>query len=102
MRRLIEHRFLIRKNILALIGFCLCFYFTYHIVQGERSLTRYMALQTKIAEAEVRNESLTSQRREIEQDVVMLRPGSIDQDLLEERVRLILGFRHTEERDLIR
>ena len=101
MKRLIEKRFILRRNIMAVIGLCLRFYFAYHLVAGQRGYLRLMALEHKVAEASAEYETLKTERKNIETKVVMMRPGSIDRDLLEERVRYVLGYRYADEYDLL-
>ena len=101
MRQLLEHNDLVRKNLLALIGMGLCFYFSYHLLQGERSYFRYLSLNKNISEMKLKNEKLQAERTELETRVSMLRSGSIDKDLLEERARIVLGFRNQGEKDIL-
>lgn len=72
-------------------------YFVYHIFQGERSLFTWMRLQQKIKEDEIVLVDLQSQREILERKVYLLLPDSLDQDMLEERVRLLLNFARSDE-----
>jgi cell division protein FtsB len=101
MNRLLEQQVLVRKNILTLVGMGLFLYFSYHLVQGERSYIRYMSLQKSTQEMEQEAANLAEERERLEMRVSMLRPGSIDKDMLEERARVVLGFRRDGEKDLI-
>lgn len=92
MKRLFEQNFLIRKNLLFILGVCLCLYFVYHTLQGERSVTYLMALNQKIEQKAERYAALKTERESIEQKVVMLRPSSLNIDFLEERARIVLGY----------
>ena len=58
---------------------------------------RLSALSDIKVEAQADLDGLQVQRGAIEEDVVMLRPGSIDRDLLEERARVVLGLRYENE-----
>ena len=100
MNRLLEYRYLVRRNIFMLIGVSLCFYFSYHLVQGERSYLRLISLEKKIEKLSTEYASLKEKRTALEEKVIMLRPDSINKDLLEERVRHVLGFIHPDERIL--
>jgi cell division protein FtsB len=100
MKRLIEQRYIVRQNFIAIIGICLSVYFCYHLVAGERGYLRFMSLERQIAAAEQTYDTLTAQRSAIEEKVVMMRPGSINRDLLEERARVVLGYRYTDEKIL--
>lgn len=101
MKQLLEHNDLVRKNLLALLGLGLCFYFSYHLLQGERSYFRYLSLQQQISDMHTENEKLKADRASLESRVAMMRSGSIDKDLLEERARIVLGFRHQGEKDIL-
>lgn len=87
---------------MAIIGFCLCFYFSYHVVSGERSYLRLMSLERGIQRLTQQQDDLSGQRKALENKVAMLRPGSIDPDLLEERARVVLGYHHPDEIVVIR
>lgn len=101
MRQLLEHNDLVRKNILTLVGLGLCFYFSYHLLQGERSYFRLLSLQQNVTDMKKQNESLKLEHEALETRVSMLRSGSIDKDLLEERARIVLGFRNQGEKDIM-
>ncbi len=97
MNRLFNQRYLIRQNLLTLIGVCLCFYFSYHAVQGNRSALTLLSLNRSIATMSLDATSLRADRQHLEQKVRMLRPGSLSRDLLEERVRAVLGYKYADE-----
>lgn len=101
MRQLLEHNDLVRKNLLTLVGLGLCFYFSYHLLQGERSYFRLLSLEQNISETKQANEKLKAEHQALETRVSMLRSGSIDKDLLEERARIVLGFRNQGEKDIM-
>lgn len=101
MKRLIDRRYLVRQNIILVIGVCLSVYFAYHLVAGERSLLRLMSLDRQVAAQTKEMAGLTARRAELESRVIMMRPGSIDRDLLEERARDMLGYTAENERILI-
>ena len=69
----------------------------YHIFQGERGLLSWLRLQQKIVDDEKVLLSLQSQREILEHKVYLLRPDSLDKDMLEERVRLLLNFARADE-----
>ena len=84
-----------------MIGVALCIYFAYHIIYGERSISKWVSLSHKIETVSKINDNLIQERTALEQKVVMLRPGSINQDLLEERVRAVLGYKRDNEHIVI-
>jgi cell division protein FtsB len=97
MNKLLQHRSLIRENFALLVGLCLCFYFSYHAFQGERSFIRLISLNSAITIATQEQETASAERAILEKKVHAMRPGSISRDLLEERVREVLGYRHADE-----
>ena len=84
-----------------MIGLGLCFYFSYHLLQGERSYFRMLSLQQNMVDLKHKNETLKTDHQALETRVSMLRSGSIDKDLLEERARIVLGFRNQGEKDIM-
>lgn len=101
MKRLIDKRYLVRQNLVAVIGICLSLYFTYHLIAGERSVLRLVSLDRQVEAQHATLANLTAERETLEKRVVMMRPGSIDRDLLEERARLILGYTGENEQILL-
>ena len=102
MKRLIEQRYVIKQNLLAIIGFCLFCYFSYHAVLGERSYIQLMSLERQITKTSAVYEGLHGERTALETKVVKLRPNSIDRDLLEERARYVLGYAHPDDKIILR
>ena len=80
-----------------LLALCFMLYFLYHIFQGERGLLSWLRLQQRVGEDEKTLISLQSQRETLEHKVYLLRPDSLDKDMLEERVRLLLNFARADE-----
>lgn len=76
---------------------CLVVYFAYHAVQGERGLNAWWRLTQKIALAEATLDALNGQRAALEARVALLRPESLDPDMLEERARADLNFGRPDE-----
>jgi cell division protein FtsB len=75
-----------------LIALLLMVYFGYHIVQGERGLFSWMRLRQKIVESQEQLSEIQSEKETLEMRVGLLRPDSLDQDMLEERARKILNW----------
>lgn len=101
MKKLIEQRYILRQNLLTIIGFCLFCYFSYHAALGERSYIGLISLERQVAKVSEQHEHLKTEREALEKKVTMLRPGSIDRDLLEERARYILGYGYENERIIL-
>ncbi|MEM9469724.1 MAG: septum formation initiator family protein [Pseudomonadota bacterium] len=97
MRKLIQKRGILKQNMLMIIGLCLSFYFSFHLLAGERGYFRLMSLNHQMEQSTGEYALLSDQRAKLERKIVMMRPGSVDRDLLEERVRLVLGYRDSNE-----
>ena len=72
-------------------------YFGYHAVEGSRGLRAWFAVDAKIAQAEQTHHDLIQRRQLIEDRVALLRPESLDRDMLEERARAMLNLGHVND-----
>jgi len=79
------------------IGFCVVGYFAYHSIEGDRGLVAWLRLQEQIRTASSELDGLRAERTALERRVSLLTPESLDRDLLEERVRIVLNFARREE-----
>lgn len=77
-----------------LIALLLMLYFGYHIVQGERGLLSWMRLRQKISDSENHLAQIQSQKETLERKVHLLRPESLDRDMLEEQAQKVLNWGH--------
>ncbi len=102
MKRLIDRKYVVRQNLIAVIGVCLSFYFCYHLVAGERSYLRLVSLDRQIEDTQEEYHVASAERETLEQKVVMMRPGNVNRDLLEEQARKVLGFHYKDEKVLIK
>ena len=83
-----------RQIIGALMGAAVIAYFTYHAVQGDRGLIAWWNLRYEIERADAALADVQSRKAMLEHRVSLLRPESLDRDMLEERARLMLGAVH--------
>lgn len=86
-----------RQIIASIFGVAVIAYFAYHAVEGDRGLRAYFALslQTELARAE--RDDLRATRQAVEQRVNLLKPGSLDLDMLDERARIVLNKVHEDD-----
>jgi cell division protein FtsB len=84
------------------VGICLVGYFVYHTVQGERGILSFLALQSRLREAEALAAVTEAERLEWEHRVRLLRPASLDADLLDEQARLMLNVGRADEVVILR
>lgn len=79
----------------------LCAYFSYYSLFGERSFSRLQDLENQIYAVEQELSSYEADVARLSARVENMRPGSVDKDLLEERVRYMLGYRNGDEWDVL-
>ncbi len=77
--------------------FCLVAYFGYHAVQGERGLLAWLAVNQELAQARTTQIALTERRTDLERRVILLRPDSLDRDMLDERAHSLLNYGREDE-----
>ena len=102
MNKLTAHQQILRENILPLIGICLCLYFSYHAILGNRSIVKLYMLEKQIETMSQENSASAETKESLQKKVSMMRPGTVDKDLLEEQARLVLGYREAEEVVILR
>ncbi len=83
-----------RQVLGPLLGAAVMAYFSYHAVQGDRGLIAWWNLRYEIERADLDLAAVTSEKEALEHRVALLRPESLDRDMLEERSRLMLGAIH--------
>jgi cell division protein FtsB len=74
------------------IGFCVVAYFAYHSFQGDRGLVAWLRVKEQIETARSELAGLEAERKALERRVTLLRPASLDRDLLDEQARAVLNY----------
>lgn len=87
-----KRSFSVSGFLLSFLSFGLFFYFAYHLMHGDRGYFAWKGLEKKLATAESRYEDKLAERVALENRVRLLRPDSLDLDMLDERARVVLGF----------
>ncbi len=77
-------------------------YFGFHAMNGELGLVGRAMIERQVAELESELAILTSEREELVARVSLLRPESLDPDMLDERARLYLNLVHPDELVVLR
>ncbi len=72
-------------------------YFVYHAVQGDRGLLAWVKLGQQVEDARIEHARIAAKRIDLETRVHLLQPATLDRDLLEERVRVMLGYVHRDD-----
>ncbi len=88
-----SNRFVFNRKIVfnALVVFMLL-YFVFHSIYGSRGILAYFKLQAELSNSHKKLEILRAERLEIENRTKLLRHESIDKDMLDEKIRSVLGF----------
>lgn len=79
------------------IAVSLLAYFVYHIIQGERGVLAWRRLKQQISVAELKLNTVKSEQHAMEQRVLLMRPDSLDADMLEEQAKQKLNFAYKDE-----
>jgi cell division protein FtsB len=86
-----------QKAIAPFLALSIIGYFIYHSIQGDRGILAWVQLQERLADATCQLNKIVAERKELEEIVQDLRPESINRDLLDQQVRLQLGYAHPDE-----
>lgn len=81
----------IKLILLTILLSCLLAYFVYHTIYGNRGLLADYELEKQINTSNEALNELRSKRIELEHNVKLLRPQSLDKDMLDEQARRVLG-----------
>jgi cell division protein FtsB len=67
-------------------------YFAYHAVEGDYGLFALGKLQDRVAALEVQLDAVRAERAHMERHVALVRPESLDKDMIDERAREALNM----------
>ena len=80
------------QMIASVIGACIVGYFLYHTVEGEHGLVAEMHLQNEVNAAQANLAKLRQEHEALDHRVRLMRPESLDPDLLDEQARKTLDY----------
>ncbi len=81
-----------RQIVVPIFAAVISGYFAFHAVFGDRGVLAYADLSEQVRDAQIRLAEAQSQREALQSDVRLLQRGSLDLNLLEERVRAVLNY----------
>jgi cell division protein FtsB len=87
----------ISGKITTIVFFILLSYFLYHSISGERGLLAMVRLDQELARSQHELDILHSERLQQEHRVKLLRPESLDLDLLDQQARKLIGYSSSNE-----
>jgi cell division protein FtsB len=67
-------------------------YFAYHAVEGDYGLFALGKLVERVAALETELDAVRAERKEMEKHVALMRPESLDKDMIDERAREALNM----------
>jgi len=79
-------------TIASVIGTCIVGYFIYHTIEGDRGWVAQVRLQNEVAETQKKLDGLRQESESLDRRVRLLRPESLDPDLLDEEARKSLNY----------
>lgn len=80
-----------RQIVGPFFGVCLLAYFAYHVVQGDRGLIAWARVSQEIAAVRSDHDIHTTEQRRLAARAALLRPESLDRDMLDEQARRMLN-----------
>ena len=102
MRMAVEIRRRLRQAIGPLLSLVAVTYLVYHAVEGDRGLLAWWRLNHDIRTAEAMLADQQRERDTLERRSRLLRPDSLDPDMLEERARAMADLGHDDELLILR
>ena len=87
----------VKRAVFPLASLALCGYFAYHAVQGDYGLLAWVKLDRDKAELAQELAEIRKVRLELEHRVSLLRPESLDPDMLDERARSSVNLAHPDD-----
>lgn len=86
----------------ALLNVCVMGYFGYHVIIGNHGLLSRWRLTDEVSQLELKLKTLQQRRGALEHKVSLVRPESLDPDMLDERARIILNLAHPNDITILR
>ena len=80
------------RTIASALGACFVGYFLYHTIQGDRGWLAMLRLQQQVNTAQDNLSQMQKEHQELEHRVQLMRPNTLDPDLLDEKSRELLNY----------
>ncbi|GMV63044.1 MAG: hypothetical protein AMXMBFR74_22120 [Parvibaculum sp.] len=82
----------LRQALIPFVCIVVLGYFAYHAVYGRHGFISWLDIQNRIDTLEHQLSEVEGMREQLDRQVALLRPESLDPDLLDERARAALGY----------
>ncbi len=86
-----------RQIVGPFLGVCLLAYFAYHVVEGDRGLIAWARVTQEITTVRAERDEQVAEQRRLEGRAALLRPESLNRDMLDEQSRRMLNVVGPEE-----
>jgi cell division protein FtsB len=80
------------QMILSVLAACIVVYFLYHTVQGEHGWMSMLRLKNEVTTQEATLSQLRKEHEDLDHRIHLMRPDSLDPDLLDEESRKSLDY----------
>jgi len=87
----------LRHALIPVVCLIVISYFAYHAVYGRHGFIAWLSLQNRVDTLSQQLNDVRQAREQLDRQVALLRPESLDPDLLDERARAGLGFSHPDD-----
>ncbi|MBM3582967.1 MAG: septum formation initiator family protein [Alphaproteobacteria bacterium] len=81
----------------AIVGLCALAYFGFHLLAGERGVRAWVTVGNELEVVSAALEVSRAEQEALEHQVALLRPDSLDIDMLDEQARSVLGYVRPDE-----
>jgi cell division protein FtsB len=92
-----KRRLRLRRAIFPVVGLLVIGYFAYHVFEGDRGIRAWNRLNQEIAAAKAERNEAQNKSNSWTRRVNSLRRGTIDEDMLDERARVMLNYARKDE-----
>lgn len=92
-----KRRFRLRHLVFPLLGLFVISYFGYHAIEGDRGVRSWNRLNQQIETARREKAAAQAKQQAWNRKVHMLRPGTLNEDMLDERARVMLNYARKDE-----
>ena len=89
----------LQKNVGSTILILVTVYFAFYTIYGNRGVFKLYDLRNDASAASIERDVLRAERSEIEHRVMLMRPKSVDTDMMSEQIRAELSYVHP--RDIV-
>ena len=91
-----------QRLVIPTIAIAIVVYFGFHAINGEFGLVGRARIEHQIQKLEAELAVVQEERKELQHRVALLRPESLDPDMIDERARRTLNLVHPQELAILR